>query len=218
MLTLLLFLFLLLAGCAVVYPLKEQRAIAVIVLLIFMASVGLFYHYKGHFKEWSAFNEQTKVRDALFAKGQSADDLIKKIQEKLKHSPQSAKGWYLLGRLYEGKGAFDNAIKAYAKAYDLNPDEPVTVHYIFSLWEKNHQQFNSKILSLLHSLLQKNANQSDALALLAMYAYQKADYQMAIHYWRRLLILMPIGSDEAKALKKAIRQAEEKLRGAEANK
>ena len=60
-------------------------------------------------------------------------------------------------------------------------------------------------------MLLKNPKQPDALAMLAMDAYQEKHYQIAINYWQQLLIITPPNSDAAKALRKAIAKAQAKL-------
>ena len=124
-------------------------------------------------------------------------------------SPASARGWYLLGRLYGGQNQWQNARDAYAKSQQLKADEGAELGYIESLWQLNGQQYNEEIRQLLLAMVKRNPVQGDALSMLAMDAYQRKDYQQAILYWRRLLPMVPAESEEGKALRKAIAKAQE---------
>jgi cytochrome c-type biogenesis protein CcmH/NrfG len=142
----------------------------------------------------------------------SPDELITKLKEKLDNTPKSAKGWYLLGRLYVNQNDFTQATEAYAKAYKLAPaNEQYVVNYIHGLWKLNNQQFNSRILRLLKELLDRSPNQPDALAMLAMNSFLSHDYEGAINYWQRLLKLTAPQSEEASAIHKAITKAQERI-------
>lgn len=141
------------------------------------------------------------------------EEIIEKLKGKLSDDPSSARGWYLLGRLYSSQHQFNNAIEAFAKAHRLEPlDEKITVNYAEALWEDNHQLFNAHIRRLLQSVLLKNPNQPDALSMLAMDAFKRHAYKEAIESWRQLLLLVPEASDDAKAIQKAIFEAENRLK------
>ena len=77
------------------------------------------------------------------------------------------------------------------------------------MWQLNHQKFNGESRALLQAVLKKNANQPDALAMLAMDAFIGHAYQRAIDYWQRLLKIAPPQSDDAEAIRKAIAKAQQ---------
>jgi cytochrome c-type biogenesis protein CcmH/NrfG len=135
------------------------------------------------------------------------------LRAKLDDSPKSAKGWYLLGRIYSGQNEQQHAVDAFAKAYQFDPqNEQYMVNYAHSLWQLNNRQFTVQITELFSNLLKNNANQPDALAMLAMDAYTSHAYEDAIDYWQRLLKLAPQQSEEAQAIRKAIAKAEEQIK------
>ena len=142
----------------------------------------------------------------------SPQELIDKLRAKLDDSPKSAKGWFLLGRLYSSQKDNPNALKAFTKAYQFQPHEDeFAVNYAHSLWQQNNQQFTPQIKKIFNALLIKNPNQPDALSMLAMDAFVSHAYEDAINYWQRLLLLAPSKSEEAKAIRKAIAKAQEQL-------
>ncbi|WP_419420652.1 tetratricopeptide repeat protein [Legionella sp. D16C41] len=196
----------------IIYPLgktlKKGFTLFVISLLLVMA---LAYYQWGSFLSWQQYkqNELAEQRaKALLEKIKSPEELITKLKTHLDDTPSSARGWYLLGRLYVSQGAWEPARDAFAKAHQLNlNDEGITINYAYSLWRLNGQQFNNDIRSLFDQLLKQNPSQPDALAMLAVDAYDNKYYAKAVDYWQRLLKLAPPDSEEARALRKAIAKA-----------
>lgn len=181
-------------------------------MLPLLAIVVLPAYY--HWGAWASLqrvqDEQRKQEQAkaLLATISSSDELIGKLRARLDDTPASARGWYLLGRLYSGQQQWTMARDAYAKSHQLNPDdERATLAYADSLWQLNNQVFDDRIRALLQQVLQKDAKQPDALSMLAMDAFAQKNYALAQRYWRQVLVLMPEHSEEAQALRKAIAKA-----------
>jgi cytochrome c-type biogenesis protein CcmH len=115
--------------------------------------------------------------------------------------------------LYAGQEERQQAVDAFAKAYQLNPDdEQYAVNYAHSLWQLHNRQFTVQITEIFNNLLKNNPNQPDALAMLAMDAFVSHAYEDAISYWQRLLKLAPPQSKEANAIRKAIAKAEAEIK------
>ncbi|KGP63187.1 cytochrome C biogenesis protein CcmH [Legionella norrlandica] len=214
-LVILLFIVTIFACTVIIYPLRRSGAIKfLLVPLIFIMSFTGYYFWGG-FAQWQEYlqrNDAQELAQSMLKSIKSPQELIDKLKTKLDAHPESAKGWYLLGRLYTSQNDIPNASLAFAKAHQIQPeDEQFAVHYAHSSWQLNNQQFNSDVLDIFHRLLKNNPNQPDALAMLAMHAFLSHDYEAAINYWERLLKLAPAQSDEAVAIRKAIAKAQEQL-------
>ncbi|KTD68810.1 cytochrome c-type biogenesis protein [Legionella steelei] len=208
-----------LAGLAcifMVYPFKRRfiTSLFVVPVVFLMAFTGYFYW--GGFGGWQEYIHHLQTQEQakkMLESVKSPQELIDKLKAKLDDSPKSAKGWYLLGRLYSSQNDKQNAVIAFAKAYHFKPgDEQYAVNYAHSLWVMNNQQFTTQITEIFNRLLKNNPNQPDALAMLAMNAFVSHAYEDAIDYWQRLLKLAPEQSDEAQAIRKAIAKAEERIK------
>ena len=135
--------------------------------------------------------------------------MIEQLKKKISEQPQRARGWYLLGRLYASQGEWSAAQRAFATAVRLKPlNERYAVNDINAIWNANHQQFNDLIRQRLQQLIARNPQQPDALAMLAMDAYQQKHFEQAIQYWQLLLTLTPGDSEAAQALRQAIAKAQ----------
>ncbi len=204
-----------LALMIVLFPLCKSIKSALILMPVLAGFVFIAYWRWGAFPEWINYQQQRanqKQVQLMLKSIHGPDDLVKKLLARLKKQPDSAEGWYLLGRLYVSQNQWQQAHDVFVKAHTLNPDEiKITVNYAESLWQLNHQAFNEEIRGLFQSVLQKNKNQPDALAMLAMDAFLGHAYRPAIDYWQRLQNILPPQSEDAKAIRKAIAKAQQRM-------
>ena len=203
------------ASLLIVYPLRRNFVACILLVPIIFVLVSTGYFCWGSFPQWQKYihqNNSQALAQQMLKSIKSPQELIDKLKSKLDDRPESAKGWYLLGRLYTSQNENQKASQAFAKAYHLKPqEEQFAVNYAHSLWEMNKQQFNPEIIDIFDSLLKNNPKQPDALAMLAMNAFLSHAYEDAIDYWQRLLNLAPEKSEEALAIRKAIAKAQEHI-------
>lgn len=116
------------------YPLrKSKKAVIVCGSLIILFLGGAYWRW-GAFPAWSKYRvarvQQARVQAMLKTVG-GTDDLIIKLKTTLQQNPQSARGWYLLGRLYASQNQLQKARDAFAKAHHLKPNQAyITVNYV----------------------------------------------------------------------------------------
>jgi cytochrome c-type biogenesis protein CcmI len=135
--------------------------------------------------------------------------LIKRMQAILLQRPNSARGWYLLGRLYVGQREFSQAVIAFKRANQLQPQQPqIMLQYAESLFFANGERLPPLAVQLLKQVLIKMPNSLDTINLLAMDAYNQHNYPVAIHYWESLLNFLAPTSDDGKAILRAIAEAQ----------
>ena len=182
---------------------------------ILFCLVSAAYWCLGSWPDWTTYiKKQTRQQQAqvMLQSVRNPQELINKLIVRLKQEPDSARGWYLLGRLYASQNQWQQASNAYANAYRLKPTSVQTeINYAQSLWQLNHQTFDAKSRALFQSVLLKNENQPDALAMLAIDSFIGHAYQQAIDYWQRLLKIAPPQSEEAQAIRKSIARAHQKM-------
>ena len=204
--------FFIIALMIALYPLRGHKGMLVALVPVIMVMVFLGYSRWGAWSEWQAYLQQEDKQQqiqAVLKTVKSPQELIDKLQVKLVADPKSPRGWYLLGRLYSSQNAWQQAFEAFAKAHALQPDdEQITVNYAQSMWQVNQNVFNETSRGLFQAILQKNPNQPDAIAMLAMDAFMSHDYRRAINYWQKLLELAPPESEDAKSIRKAIAKAQ----------
>ena len=197
------------------FPLHRPKFSMMLMTPLIFSVVALGYWRWGAWPDWKHYLQQQEKQEqvqAMLKSVRNPQELIDKLRNQLEKHPESARGWFLLGRLYASQDQWLDARDAYIKAHRLRADdEAISVNYAQSLWQLNHQQFNDKIRSLVNAVLKKNPNQPDALAMLAMDAFVAHAYQQAIDYWQRLLKIAPPQSVDAQTIRKAIAQAQKKI-------
>lgn len=201
-----------LALSVALYPLRKSRAMVMLLAPVLILFTGLAYWQWGAWSGWTHYLQddvkQQRIQTLLKSMN-NPSELIAKLKATLEKQPDSTRGWYLLGRLYASQHQWAPASDAFATAHRLQPeDEQFTVNYAQSLWQINDEKLNDDSRKLLKDVLARNANQPDALAMLAMDAYTRHEYQQAIDYWQNLLKLAPPQSEEAGAIRKAIAKAQ----------
>lgn len=205
-LILLLAFFSILVGYLVLKPFTNKLKKVLFSSLLLLLVLFLYLVFGGFFalQEHKIKVEKQKAAEVLLKKIKGVDELIDKLSAHLDMNPNSARGWYLLGRVYASQNMQKKALEAFTAAYKLAPDdELITINFAkFSLMFGDE---NGVIL--LKNILMKNPLQMDALSILAMDAYAKNNHQEAIFYWRQLLRLIPSKSEEAVEIRKAIARA-----------
>lgn len=199
-----------------VYPLKARKLAASLLSLVLVSLIAGAYLSWGSLAQWQEYQHKQESQEkaqAMLKSIKSPDELIRKLRAKLDETPKSAKGWYLLGRLYSTQNNTELAVEAFTKAHQFEPkNEQYTVNYAHALWQQNNQQFSPEVVAIFNQLLVENPNQPDALAMLAMKEYTSQEYELAINYWQKLLKQMPPQSQEALAIRKAIAKAQERIK------
>jgi cytochrome c-type biogenesis protein CcmH len=202
--------FALLVMGLVILPVRSSKKLSWIVGLGSLLLMSVCYLQFGNAVKWRAhFEQQLKLAKAkqVLKSYKNPDEVIQALKLRLDHTPKSAHGWYLLGRIYASQNRWQLASESFKDAHDLNPGKQAYfVHYVIALWQIN-QHMTPQARRLFIQILSENPNQPDALMFLAMDAYLRHENKLAISYWTRLLALTPADSEEAKMIKKSIEKA-----------
>ncbi len=186
-------------------PLRNKYRWKIIGTILVALIIAFFYKTFGGFGDYYAYKEaQDSKQQALqiLKTIKNTNDLSRRLAKHLKNHPDSARGWYLLGRLYVSQNQLNQAMYAFSKAYKLDSkDIPITINYANLLLENGDEKAG---LKLLEALLKNNPEQQDALGILAMHSYNKKNNKAAVSYWQRLLNTLPEDAEEADAIRIAI--------------
>lgn len=192
---------------------RQQRCLLILAAAgTAFAAVGLYWHWgnAAQLGQWYSLRKKSEqLRQALG----SPEQVVAKLKHHLAEQPESAQGWYLLGKLYFSQQQFTAAAQAFAKVNKLKPQDPeVLVQYAQALYFANQRRMSTHITQLLQQVLQLQEDNPYAINLLAIDAYQHKRYQEAINFWRRLLTQYPPNSDDYQAVSTAIANAEMALK------
>lgn len=164
------------------------------VLIIFSAlSIGLYARFGSYSAVQNALLADAKqaVIEQAMAEFKNPQIIIQRLQARLQQQPNSAKGWYLLGRLYVSQGQLENANIAFSKANQLKPHDEVILNQLVSTrFFQNKRRLDAQSQAYLADILSLNPNNLDALNLRATDAYLRRDFATAIQQWEKMLPLL----------------------------
>ncbi len=139
-------------------------------------------------------------------------EMIGRLEKRLAEQPDDAAGWFRLGRAYAVLGRAEAANSAYARAYQLTPDDPqVVAEYAAFLYEGDPQNTGGQVFGLFTHLLELDPENRDALWFLGFAAYQKTEYKKALEYWDHLLKVLPADSQEEEHLRLIVTKTRGKI-------
>lgn len=180
-------------------------------ILVFTLVLGLWWNpdlflWHQHLSQQQAYLQAKKI---LKQPGK-VKELIKRLESQVAHHPDDAKAWFLLGRIYASHNHWTKAHDALFQAYRLEPNNDKTaIFYVETIWQ-SQGQITDHGRMILEKVLKRDANQPDALIMLAADAKAHQCYQQAIAYWQRILVILPKDSEMAQAITDAIKKAHKK--------
>jgi len=132
--------------------------------------------------------------------------MVGRLAAKLRDHPEDVGGWKLLGRSYAVLGRFDESVRAYAKAAELDPrDAQLLADFADSLAMARGQRLQGEPEKLLARALELDPANLKALALAGTAAFQRQDYAQASALWSRMLPLM--APEDARNIADSIEEA-----------
>lgn len=196
----------------ILWPWKSYSVFSAV---LFLMLIGLAWFQWGSQKEitqWLEIKQNAIAANDLKEKlGNSPEQVIERLKQQLDQHPTSAKGWFLLGKLYMAQQQFPNAVEVFAKANQLQPnDSEIMMDYAQALFivQKTKQS-----TLLAQQVLAKEPQNPRAINLLASDAFREGHYREAILQWEKLRHYYSAGTEDAKALESAIERAKMALGG-----
>jgi len=201
-----------LSGATLALPRRTALAgTAVLTAMLVVIGAGLY-----------AWQNAGKLQGFMLAAGSGVDstrvppmvfEMVAKLEKRLAEQPNDPEGWARLGRSYVVMERKDKALTAYARAYELAPDNvAVLSDYAWLVFNENPGNTTGLVQTLYSRLNRLEPAHPDALWFLGFTAYQQGDYRQAIILWERLLKLLPVEDPGREHLKQAIASAREKQR------
>jgi len=135
--------------------------------------------------------------------------MIERLAQRMREQPDDPKGWVLLGRSYAALQRFDDSAQAYEQAARRLPnDADVLADWADALGMAQGRTLAGRPAELVRQALAADPRHPKALALAASAAMEARDDRAAIGYWKRLLALVPPGSEDARGIEATIAQLE----------
>ena len=139
-------------------------------------------------------------------------EMVGRLEKRLAQQPDDPAGWARLGRSYQVLNRIPDAKAAYAKAYQLVPENPeVLSEYAALLYNENPRQTSGQVFTLFSKLRELNPDHPGALWFLGVAAYEKGEFRVALNSWEHLAKQLPADSQVLPQVRHAIAEAHSRL-------
>lgn len=136
------------------------------------------------------------------------EDMVGRLAERLKNTPDDAKGWTLLGRSYVEMQQYPEAVTAFQHAALLiKNDAALLADYADALAVAQGNSLQGEPEKLIQQALSVDPDNNKALALAGTVAFNRRDYKAAAQHWEKRLALLPAGSESAQEIAASIAEA-----------
>lgn len=173
-------------------------------LAVPLLGIGLYLH-------WGASDKVELARE-MREQPQTIEEMTTRLEKVVKAQPDSAEGWYFLGRTYMAQQRVVDAAKAYESAVEIAGRQPELLgQWAQALYFASDKRFTPEVQALTEEALKADANEVTSLGLLGIAGFEEGRFTDAIGYWERLIAVLPQDDPSRAALQGGIDRAREKL-------
>ncbi|MDA5546049.1 MULTISPECIES: c-type cytochrome biogenesis protein CcmI [Yersinia] len=187
------------------------------VVILVVVSVGLYLKTGGlpQVQAWHQVEAQMPELRARVANERAEPLTMEEIarlglglRTSLQQDTRNVNDWMMLGRVGMALNNATTATQAFAKAYQLAPDnDDVRFGYAEVLTRSNDPQDNQLATKMLRTMVGQDHTNLRAMSLLAFNAFEQGDFKQAIGAWEVMLKLLPAGDSRTEVIKRSIAQA-----------
>ena len=146
----------------------------------------------------------------------SIEIMIQSLVDRLQENPEDQKGWFMLAKSYMAMGRYSEAVVAYEQLYELTGDQPgILLGYANALAMVNGGQVSGPAEVLVNKAIELEPDNSTALWLAGMAAYEKNEHKVAVDYWQHLLPKLQAEESLYQELSQLISQAQQQINAVE---
>lgn len=161
--------------------------------------------------QWGAIDKVEQAR--TFAdEPHSIEEMTARLEQAVQNNPESAEGWYFLGRSYMAQQRAADAARAFGQAVKFAGREPELLgQWAQALYFAADKQWSPQLDALTSEALKADPEEVTSLGLLGIAAYEEQRFADAIGYWERLVAVLPDGDPSRQAIAGGIERARQEL-------
>ncbi|MDR6983985.1 cytochrome c-type biogenesis protein CcmI [Rheinheimera pacifica] len=173
-----------------------------VLLMLTLLIVAGVYASTGHYRQllqWqqaqqnlSQYGERALLNQGEPLSDQEVELFALALRTRLANEGDDAVAWMLLGRIRMSQGVLEQAVAAFEKALKLTPERsPLLLSYAQALILLGDDDSLARAGRAVARVLSRDAENTDALSLMALIAYEKGDLTEAASAWQILLRQLP---------------------------
>lgn len=172
----------------------------IVALLVPLLGYGLYLN-------WGA-SDKLEVARRFAQEPKTLEEMTSRLEQAVKVQPDSAEGWYFLGRAYMAQSRPADAAGAFEKAANLagRPAE-ILGQWAQALYFAGNKQWSPQLQALTDEALKSDPSDVTSLGLLGIAAFEEKRYADAVRYWERLVALLPKDEPSRAAIEGGIARA-----------
>ena len=169
-------------------------------ILVPLLGCALYLH-------WGAIDEVDQVR-SFVQQPKSIEEMTARLEASLKENPESAEGWYFLGRTYMAQERAAEAASAFERAVALAGRQPELLgQWAQALYFGGDKKWTEQLQGLTDEALKADPEDATSLGLLGIAAYEDGRFSDAIGFWERLVAVLPEQDPSRQAIQGGIERA-----------
>ncbi|GAB7529727.1 c-type cytochrome biogenesis protein CcmI [Pseudomonas sp. 3A(2025)] len=175
-------------------------------VLVPLLGLGLYLHYGAR--------ERVELAREFATPPTSLADMTHRLERTVEVQPDSAEGFYFLGRSYMAQQRHGDAARQFERAAALAGRQPELLgQWAQALYFAGNKAFSPQVQALTDEALKADPNEVTSLGLLGIAAFEGGRFQLAVDYWTRLQGLLPAQDPSRDALQGGIERARANLSG-----
>ncbi len=152
--------------------------------------------------------DQQAFMQGRHADPQLARTLAEALEARLRARPDHSQYWFLLARTRMELGQIDAAVAAYQQVLTLDAQSSLVMGELAqALFLRDDNRITPPVVELAGRAVALDPQNTTALGLLGIDAFQRKDYAAAINHWQRALDLLGPGSAGGAALQAGLARA-----------
>lgn len=161
----------------------------------------------GRHEGTTAMDEKGRAVHPPLPKG-SLENIIQ-LEQAVAKTPDNAQAWTNLARAYSRINRSEDAIRAFARANALSPDNvEILAMYAEAVFNTNPRDPEGKALALYQKLHKLSPRHPDGLWFLGLAAYSEGNLGKTIDLWSQLLRVLPPNSEGYASVRQALAKVE----------
>ncbi|HET8709814.1 MAG TPA: c-type cytochrome biogenesis protein CcmI [Spongiibacteraceae bacterium] len=189
-------------------------------LLVFAVSApifaGAFYFYSGSWADWR-IQQLLEQSEREVQAGSDNRDTLEALRNALErslaqHDDSDGRRRFMLAQLDMEFQRYGAAAEQFGLILRKFPeDASIAAQYAQALYLASNRQLTPEVMAQAQRALQLDPNQTTALGLLGIAAFERKDFAQALLHWRHLLRMLSPNAPGRAMIERGIKEAEQQL-------